>query len=351
MSAPSTPPPMTDPRGLHEAMLKRVHRRLTAEGSLVLPAAPALLDTYVEMLVTQFRALGRNLDDDELAFLRRVLSDKLHEGYESSPFCRLHVSWSTDAAPAVSLSYVVSIIPSTMESEYQEWVDSREPPLFGSHPDAKVMDVARSLGPPAKVRCLDIGAGTGRNTIPLAREGFPTDAVEAAAALVPLLRDAVARDGLDVRIFEGDVLDPSVALPKSHYRLVFLCEVLSHFRSLGDVRKLLTRAAHTLAPGGLLLFSAFVADDAYAPDPLARELSQVFWSSVFTRKELAGAMQGLPFALLSDESVHDYEKAHLPPAAWPPTGWFTEWTQGRDVYALPEGKCPIELRWVAFRRT
>jgi len=37
--------------------------------------------------------------------------------------------------------------------------------------------------------------------------------------------------------------------------------------------------------------------------------------------------------------------------AWPPTGWYDDWSQGLDVYALPAGKAPMELRWLTFRRT
>ena len=349
MSAPNTKVE-TKPAVLREAMMKRVNRRMVAQGSLVLPAAPGLLDAYTELLATQFRILGRALTTDEQAHLRRILSDKLDEAYFGSPFSRLRVTWGTDAPPAVSLSYVVTVIHSTMESEYEEWTRTREPPLFGANPDAKVMDVARSLGAPASVRCLDIGAGTGRNTIPLAREGFKADAVEAAPALIKLLQDGIASEKLDIRVFEGDVLGAKIELPRAHYQLVFLCEVLSHFRDLEGVKKLFARAADTLAPGGVLLFSAFIAHDSYTLDKLARELSQVFWSTVFTRKELATAMEGLPFERVSDESVHAYEKEHLPPTAWPPTGWFSEWTQGQDVFALPEGKCPTELRWIAYQR-
>ena len=32
--------------------------------------------------------------------------------------------------------------------------------------------------------------------------------------------------------------------------------------------------------------------------------------------------------------------------AWPPTGWFVEWTRGVDIFNLPVGKTPVDMRWV-----
>lgn len=340
----------TKPAVLREAMMRRVNRRLVASGSMLLPCAPGLLDAYADILSQQFRSVGRPFSTDEVAHLRKLLAGKLEEAYAASPFSRIQIAWNTDTPPAVTLSYTISIVPSSMEAEYEEWTRSRPPPLFGKHPDAKVLDVARSLGAPGEVAVLDVGAGTGRNTLPLARLGHTAAAVEASPALVTLLRQAIADESLPIEVFAGNVLDHGLAIPKGGYRLVILCEVLSHFRELTDVRLLFRRLGELLAPGGVLLFSAFVSNDAYTPEKLARELSQVFWSTVFTRRELAEAMLELPFEKVSDESVYAYEKEHLPSDAWPPTGWFAEWTRGEDVFAVPEGKSPMDLRWLAYRR-
>jgi SAM-dependent methyltransferase len=224
--------------------------------------------------------------------------------------------------------------------------------LFGAHPDAKVLELARSLGAPAEVPIIDIGAGTGRNTIPLARAGHPVDAVELAPPLAAILREELAKHELtSTRVFEGNILDPALELPAAHYRLVVLAEVVaSHFRELAEIRQLLEVAAKLLVPGGLLAFSAFLSQDGYKPDLAARELSQVLWCCLFTRKELADAAAGLPFERVADESVADFERAHQPEANWPPTGWFEEWAGGQDLFDLPAGKPPLELRWIVYRR-
>jgi len=163
---------------------------------------------------------------------------------------------------------------------------------------------------------------------------------------------ATARQAqLTLETMEGNFLDDSFKLPEGAFNLAILCEVVSHFRSPVEIRRMLRLAASALKPGGTLLFSAFVAHDAYTPDKAVREASQAVWASLFTRRELTEAAEGLPFEQIGDVSVHDYEKQHLPAEAWPPTGWFVSWATGQDVFNLLGLKAPMELRWLTWRRT
>jgi len=336
---------------LRKAMIERLPRRLSGGGQVTLPASPALLDHYVQSLHTIFAQHGRVFNEQETEHLRGILDKKLKEGFTASPYARIVVNFETDPPPKTSLSYRVATMVSTIADEYENWIKTRQPPYFGTHPDAKIMSVARSLGEPKDVPVLDIGAGTGRNTLPLAREGFPTDAVELAPALAKILREDVEKEKLAARVFEGDALAGAVELPERHYRLVFLAEVIaSHIRSTEQVRVLFQGAADALATDGLLLFNAFIAADGYKPDVLVKEMSQVFWCNAFTRGEIATAMQGLPFTFVSDESTHDYEHEHQPKDGWPPTGWFVDWSKGNDLFDLASGRAPLELRWLCYRR-
>ncbi|HEY4105203.1 MAG TPA: methyltransferase domain-containing protein [Polyangiaceae bacterium] len=332
-------------------MLRRLPRQLRASGEIAIPAVPGLLEHYVQMFETVFASLGRKFNGEETQQLRAHLKRRLDEAFASSPFSKVVVKYETDPLPKTTLTYHVTVDVSSIADEYAKWVNGRTPPLFGSHPDMKLMELARSLGAPAEVRILDIGAGTGRNTIALAKEGFPTDAVELAPALAAILRAEVQQNALgNVQVFEGDIFDPSLEIPTRHYQMVVLAEVVaSHFRSVEQLRLLFEAAQELLAPGGLLVFSGFVASDGYKPDAAARELSQVLWCCLFTRRDLAEAVEGMPFERVSDESVAEFERAHLPESAWPPTGWFSEWTGGQDLFDLPEGKPPMELRWLVYR--
>jgi SAM-dependent methyltransferase len=351
----ATPPkPATgyelDGATLRDSMIRRLPKRLHGGGRLRIPAVPSLVDHYVEVLDRVFVSHGRKFKPPELEQLKAILEPKLKEGYAASPYSYVHVRFQTDDPPKTSLSYFVSLEVSTIENEYATWVATRTPPLFGTHPDSKVLDLAGSLGTAADVPVLDIGAGTGRNTLPLARLGHPTSAVELSPDLAKILREEAQKEKLPVTLVEGDVLNAELGLPP-HFKLVILCEVVSHFRSVEELRRLFERTSALLAPGGLLAFSVFLPVSGYQPDAMARELSQVFWSTLYTRQELADASQGLGLALLSEESVCEYEKKRLPPSAWPPTGWFVEWTRGVDIFNLPVQKTPVDMRWVVYRKT
>lgn len=337
---------------LRQAMSRRLPRRVAGSGQLVFPAVPALADHYADVMHKTFAALGRVFDRDETKQIRATVKKLADEGFARSPYSRLVVNYQTDEPPATSLTYKVTIEHSSVEDEYERWSKTRTPPLFGSHPDAKIMDVARSLGPPPEVNVLDVGAGTGRNSLPLAREGFNVDAIELAPALLEVLsRDAKA-EGLPVHVIEGDAVADRIELKANHYQLIFLSEVIaSHIRDVPSCRSIFEDAAVALAPGGLLVFNAFIATQSYFPDDLARELSQVFWCVAFTHKDMKTAMEGLPFEFVSDEAVHEYEHDHLPTESWPPTGWFESWAQGLDLYDLTADKSPLELRWLVYRKT
>jgi SAM-dependent methyltransferase len=332
-------------------MLRRLPRRVAARGELMLAAVPSLLDHYHQMLLAIFTSVGRVFNDAEKAHLKTVLETWLKKGWEQSPYTRLLVHYETDAPPKTTLTYNVNLNVVTIGDEYEHWTKTRTPPLFGAHPDSKVMDVAFAQGVPAECPVLDIGAGTGRNTLPLARAGFPADAVELAPALANVLREDAEKSALSVTVFEGDATNPELGLPKDRYQLVILAEVIaSHFRNVAHLRQLFERIVEAMRPGGVLLFSAFLPLDGYKPDQMARELGEVFWCAIFTRADFDQAMAGLPLERIDDESVLDYERDHLPPEAWPPTGWFEQWTSGRDLFDLPPGRAPTELRWVSYRK-
>ncbi|HEX4334925.1 MAG TPA: class I SAM-dependent methyltransferase [Polyangiaceae bacterium] len=335
---------------LEKAMVRRLPRRTSAGGQLVWPAVPSLVDHYLKNLAAIFAAIGRAFSEEELAVVRGMLVKHIELAFAASPFSKVVIEYHTQAPPSTALNYTVSHRFVTLQDEYAGWVDNRPAPLFGANADAKLMALARSLGEPKDVPVLDVGAGTGRNTLPLAAAGFPTDAVELAPALAAVLREEVTKASPNVRVFEGDALDPSIGLPVRHYRVAVLAEVVaSHFRTPAQIRTLFERALEWLAPGGLLLFSAFLTRGGYKPDAMARQLSEVMWCCAFTRNQLDEAAAGLPLTRISDESAHDYEKEHLPESAWPPTGWYAEWSRGQDLFDVPGDRTPLDLRWLVYR--
>lgn len=336
---------------LKQAMIRRLPRRLQCSGELGLPAVPALLEHYVKIFDGIWESVGRKFTPPELDEFRKSLSARLEQAFAASSSSKVVVTYQTDPSPKTSLTWKIVAMTADFTDEYKYWVDTRTPPLFGKDPDAKAVDVARSLGAGADVTILDVGAGTGRNTLPLAREGFAVDALEPANALCTILRETVATEQLAVGVVEGNILNAALELPRPQYRMILLSEVVaSHFRSVEQLKQLFQVAAQRLEPGGLFVFNAFLSDGGYKPDDLARQLSQVLWCCLFTRHDLEVASKDLPFERVADESAAEYERAHLPEGQYPSTGWYEGWSGGQDLFELPAERPPMELRWLVYRK-
>ena len=337
-----------DAESLRRAMVRRLHRRSVARGEIVIPAVPAMLEEYVSTCVAVFAGLGRPFTDEQIDHLRGVLAQQLPEAYAASP--RSHIVISYEAPIGTVLNYHVRAHWRSVDARYETWLHDREPPLFGTEPDARVLTLASQTGDPAAAPILDLGAGTGRNALALARRGHSVDAVEFTASFADEIRDTAERDGLAVRVLQRDIFATASDL-RSDYRLIVASEVVSDFRDTAQLRAVFELAARRLAPGGRLVFNAFVAHRDYLPDDAAVQLGQQCYTAMFTQPQIQRAVAGFPLTLVSDESVYDYEEQHLPPGVWPQTSWYPEWVSGLDVFDVRYPDRPIEMRWLVYEKS
>lgn len=331
---------------VRDGLTRRLDLKIHAGGSVTFPAVPGFVDEYTDRIGRIFAELGRRFSDEELAELRSILDRLVNETFASSQRSTVTVSYSSTVAGP--LNYEVSTHCMTIEEAYHHWVATREPPLFGVEPDARVWALAGESDP-MSCRVLDIGGGTGRNALALARRGHPVDVVELTQKFAEMIRESAARESLDVRVIQRNVFEPGVDL-RSDYSLILLSEVVPEFRTTDELRRLFELAALSLAPGGRLVFNVFLTKEPYAPDAAARQFAQQAYSSFFTRSELAAAVAGLPLELEADDCVLDYEKSNLPEGAWPPTSWYHGWIIGHDVFGLPSETSPIDMRWLVYRK-
>ncbi len=93
-----------------------------------------------------------------------------------------------------TLNYQVKAQWWTVEGAYENWVETREPPLFGTEPDARVWAPANEAADPTTHRVLEIGAGTGRNALAPARRGHPVDVVELTPKFADMIRSDAERE-------------------------------------------------------------------------------------------------------------------------------------------------------------
>jgi SAM-dependent methyltransferase len=332
---------------LREAMARRLYRRSVAMGQITVPAVPSLIDEYVKMCDNMFASVGVQYSPEEFAQLKTVLKTQLEEAYRTSS--RSNIIISFHAPFGIGLNYRVNIESVTMAGHYDGWVTTREGALFGIEPDARVSALAGETAEPGTFRVLDIGAGTGRNALALARRGHPVDAVEIAPKLAHIIRTEAQRESLDVRVIERDVF-ATLDDVRDDYQLIVASELVPDFRTTQQLSAMFELAAHCLAPGGRLLFNAFLPREGYIPDDAARELGQQCNSMIFTWEEMSSAVDLQPLELVADDSAYDYEKTHLPQGAWPLTPWFPNWASGLDVFDVERSDSPIELHWLVYQK-
>ena len=332
---------------LHRAMTRRLLGRAVASGEIRLPAVPGMLGDYQSLCERMFAALGVEFSPEQSSHLRTVLAGQLDAAYTASPRSEILITY--DSPVGLTVNYHVKAVWNTIGGTYDAWVATRQPPYFGTSPDARVWSLAGEAADPAACPVLDVGAGTGRNSLALARRGHAVDAVEVSGQFAAVLRAEAAKESLPVRVLERDLFTTRDDLRRD-YGLVVLSEVVSDFRTVEQLRGVFELAAECLASGGRLVFNVFLPRDGYEPDAAARELGQQVYTSIFTRTEVAAAAAGLSLTLVADDAVFDYEKQNLPEGSWPPTGWYAAWVSGQDVFDVPREQSPIEMRWLVYRK-
>ncbi len=345
--------PITDRAYLDRVVAQNTRKYTMAKAEFSVPCMPSMLDDALRLLQEYCRLLGKPGTPEEQQKLRDFLAQKLKDGFNASPHSRL-VLMCVPAKPQVGLLGGVSIqtkvVSESLSDKYTTWPKTRPDPLFGSEPDVKVMNVAASLGEPSQIRVLDVGAGPGRNSLPLARRGHPVHALELTPVFAEKLVQAAKPENLPVEVAVGNVLDPLVRMQPYYYQYVISTEVISHFRNTQELRLFFGKMCDALITGGKLLVSLFLTEGGYQPTDLVRELGEVSFSSIFTPGELRQSIEGLPLKMLSAEATLEYEKHHYQGESWPPTPWYEGWCSGRNVFPI-EKKPPMQLYWVLMERS
>lgn len=107
-------------------------------------------------------------------------------------------------------------------------------------------------------RVLEIGAGTGRYSHALARQGYTVDAVELVGHNIDLFRQNT-QAGERITVTQGNAMDLSV-FSDNEYDITLLLGPLYHLYSEKDKRQALREAIRVTRPGGVI-FAAYVISD------------------------------------------------------------------------------------------
>lgn len=140
-------------------------------------------------------------------------------------------------------------------NQYDE--DSRLEPRHGTVEFLTTMRyIERYLKPGDRV--LEIGAGTGRYSHALARQGYKVDAVELVEHNIEIFRKNTAEKE-DISVVQGNALDLS-AFPDEGYDLTLLLGPLYHLYDEKDKQQAIREAIRVTKKGGII-FAAYVISD------------------------------------------------------------------------------------------
>jgi len=274
-------------------MVRRMYRRTLAEGQIRVPAVPGLTDEYAQLCSNICASLGVPYTPEQSIQLKRVLEAELAKAFKASQRSDILISFQLPFG--TGLNYRVEAEWRTIEADYDNWVVTRPPPLFGTEPDARVLALACEAADPTAHRVLDIGAGTGRNALALARSGHPVDAVEMTPKFADIMRAEVESESLGVRVIQSDVFT-AVEGVREEYQLMVLSEVVPDFRTTQELRGVFELATDVLDRGGHLVFNTFLARPGYTPDSTAVELGQQCNTMIFTSRRLGLRLRESPLA-------------------------------------------------------
>ena len=116
--------------------------------------------------------------------------------------------------------------------------------------------IHRYLLPGSKV--LEIGAGTGRYSIALARERYDVTAVELIERNLNLFRTKITPE-LNIQVIQGNALNLNM-LESESYDMTLLLGPMYHLSSEKDKRQAISEALRVTKPGGILMVAYCVTD-------------------------------------------------------------------------------------------
>lgn len=179
-------------------------------------------------------------------------------------------------------------------------------------------------------RILEIGAGTGRYSIALAREGYPVTAVELVPHNIEVLKSKL--DGTEpIEVHEGDALDLSFLRDES-YDVTLLLGPMYHLFTKEDKLRALSEALRVTRKGGYLLVAycmneatiiqycfmkgalgRVLADDMLEPDWHCRSEPSEIFELVRTEDiaELDAAIGAERIKLVATDGASHYFRAML----------------------------------------
>jgi SAM-dependent methyltransferase len=113
--------------------------------------------------------------------------------------------------------------------------------------------MSRGIAPRGSGRAIDLGAGCGFQSIPLARLGFAVTAIDLDRKLLDELREHAG--SAKIAVVRGDLLDFDELADLPAELVVCMVDTLVHLSSKSDVSRLFAKVHAALEPGGRFVLS------------------------------------------------------------------------------------------------
>ncbi len=172
----------------------------------------------------------------------------------------------------------------------------------------------RSGGP-----VLEIGCGTGRVTLPIARAGIEIVGLDVAPSMLARLHDKAASEGLDVDMVEADCREFS--LNRKFALIICPFSAMQHLHDRGSVEAFLERVRAHLAPGAHFIFDVFNPN----VEILARGAGERF--PVFTYTEEESGEQ-----IFVEEAIEYDDAAQVSHITWYCTGGGSDEIREEEIH-------------------
>jgi 2-polyprenyl-3-methyl-5-hydroxy-6-metoxy-1,4-benzoquinol methylase len=140
------------------------------------------------------------------------------------------------------------------EEIFENFADGYDRQVYTQGTQGEVDFIEAEIGGDRRKRILDIGCGTGRHAIELAKRGYRVTGIDLSETLIGKARAKAAEAGVQVDLIRGDARD-------SHFErefdlVIMICEGAFSLMETDEMNyRILANAARALKPGGKLIFT------------------------------------------------------------------------------------------------
>jgi 2-polyprenyl-3-methyl-5-hydroxy-6-metoxy-1,4-benzoquinol methylase len=166
------------------------------------------------------------------------------------------------------------------EALYEHFPDYDQEP-YTQNTQGEVDFIAREIRHDRSLRILDVGCGTGRHALELARRGYTVVGIDLSESLLAQARRTAEDEGLAVTFLARDAR--ALAFDAEFDVVILMCEGAFSLMETDEMdRQILEQVARALKPGGRFLMTTPNAAHMIAHDPGEVQFDLVTLRETFT---------------------------------------------------------------------